>query len=130
MVRTNRLLLVIEEDPTRIESMAVALRGAGDLVVTVVDAQDGRTVLSLLQKLFDDGRVPDVAMVRSSPVGWTTAALLALLRSTRYLARVDVVLVVEGKREMLPVIISDFPGVRLVPPDGDISALLAELSPT
>ena len=58
MVQTNRLLLVIEEDPTRIESMAAALRGAGDLVVTVVDAQDGRTVLSLLQKLFQDGRGP------------------------------------------------------------------------
>ncbi|HEY0453116.1 hypothetical protein [Actinophytocola sp.] len=130
MVETNRLMLVIEEDPTRIELMAIALRAAGDLVVTVVDAQEGRTVLSLLRELFEGGRVPDVAMVRASPVGWTTAALLTTLRSPRYLGRVDVVLVVEGKLEMLPVVISDFPGVRLLSPDGDISALLADLSPT
>jgi len=130
MAEMNRLMLVIAEDPTRIESMAIALRAAGELVVTVVDAQEGRTVLSLLRELFEGGRGPDVAMVRSSPVGWTTAALLATLRSPRYLDHVDVVLVVEGKLEMLPVVISDFPGVRLLSPDGDISAALAGLSPT
>jgi hypothetical protein len=52
------LTLVIEEDPTRVELMATALRRIPELAVTVVDVQEGRMVLSLLQKLFQDGRGP------------------------------------------------------------------------
>jgi CheY-like chemotaxis protein len=124
MVEPSRPTLVIEQDLTRIESMAVALRAAGR-EVAVVDAQDGRAALARLQELLAGRHAPDVAMVRLSPTGWTTAALLATLRSTQ--DQLDVVLVVEGTRDMLPVTISDFTGIRLVAPDRAISTIVDDL---
>ena len=40
---------------------------------------------------------------------------------------VDAFLVAEGPLEKFPVLITDFPGLRLLPPDAEVAAVVADL---
>jgi hypothetical protein len=126
---TNRLLLVVDEDPTRIESVAIAVRAtAPDATVLVFDTMthDGLPVLAAVNDAAGEPGTT-VVLIRTSPAGWTTAAVLAALRSPHHHGQVDAIVVAEGPPERLPVLITDFHGLRVLPPHGDTPKTIAEL---
>jgi hypothetical protein len=125
----DRLLLVIDEDPTRIESIAHAVRTtAPDAEVRVFDTTTHDALPALLA-VNDAVREPGttVVLIRADPVGWTTAAVLAALRRADQHGQVDAVVVAEGPPERLPVLITDFDGLRLLPPHSDTPATIVAI---
>jgi hypothetical protein len=132
--RTSGLVLVIDEDPNRIESIALALRSASpDVDVLVHDGAEKDAVPALLainaaaSNSVTAGAGRTVVIIRASPAGWTTAAILATLRPPHYRGAVDAIVITEGPPELLPVLITDFPGLRLLSPHDNTSAEIADL---
>lgn len=125
----NRLTLVIDEDPAQIESIAIAARAtAPDTTVLVLDATTSDGVEAILA-VNDACREPGgaVVIIRANPVSWTTMAVLAALRPPHHHGEVDAIVITEGPLERLPVLVTDFPGLRLFPPDSDAPATVAAL---
>jgi CheY-like chemotaxis protein len=123
----DRLLLVIDDDPTRIESIAHAVRTAApDAEVRVFDTTTHDALPALLA-VTDAVREPGttVVLIRADPAGWTTATVLAALRRADQHGQVDAVVIAEGPPERLPVLITDFHGLRLLPPHRDTPAAIA-----
>lgn len=119
--KARRLTVVIDADVDRL----VAMRQVVDPVapgtaVFLLDASEGRVALSWLTGVLTrPGARQAVVLVRAQPESWATAALLAAIRCQRDYDEVDVVVAAEGRRDMLPVLITDFPGLRVVPPGSD-----------
>jgi hypothetical protein len=122
-------VLVIDEDPTRVELVALAARAStpdGDVVVLDAMTHDAASaIVAVKQAAHAPGRT--VVIVRAGPASWTAAAVLATLRPPLHHGQVDAVVIAEGPRETLPVLITDFPGLRLLPPHSDTQAVIGEL---
>jgi hypothetical protein len=126
--RSGRLALVINEDPDRIESIARAVRSiAPEVEVIVHDTAEKDEVTALLAISHAAGAGRTVVIIRASPASWTTAAILAILRPPHYHGAVDAMVIAEGPPELLPVFITDFPGLRLLSPHSHTSAKIADL---
>jgi hypothetical protein len=111
------LVLVLDPDPDRVHAAARAVRTAGGRV-RVHDATD--TIES------GGDADPDVILVRAEPGSWSAAAALAA-HHPRQGRPVDAFLVTEGPLERFSTLITDFPGLRLLPPGAAVGSLLAEL---
>jgi hypothetical protein len=131
MATQNRLLLVIDADPTRIESVARAAHTtAPDATVLVFDTTTHDAQPALLA-VNDAAREPGttVVLIRADPASWTTAAILAALRRADRHGHVDAIVIAEGPQERLPVLITDFHGLRLLPPrDDTVTTIVAILA--
>ena len=129
--RTNGLVLVIDEDPNRIASIALALRArTPEVEVIVHDTAEQDAVPALLainNAASSAGAGRTMVIIRASPAGWATAAILATLRPPHYRGAVDAIVITEGPPELLPVLITDFPGLRLLSPHSNTSAEIADL---
>jgi hypothetical protein len=53
--------------------------------------------------------------------------VLAALRPPHHTGPVDALVVTEGPLERLPVLVTDFPGLRLLPPDSHVASTVAAL---
>ena len=132
-MQTRRLVLVIDEDANRIESIARALRATPDTAVLVHEMAENDAVATLLainaaaDGSGTGGAGPTVVIIQASPMGWTAAAVLASLRPPHHHGVVDAVVITEGPLERLPVLITDFPGLRLLSPHGRTPAEIADL---
>jgi hypothetical protein len=131
MATQNRLLLVIDADPTRIDSVARAARTtAPDAEVLVFDTTTHDALPALLA-INDAACEPGttVVLIRADPAGWTTAAIFAALRRADRHTQVDAIVIAEGPQERLPVLITDFHGLRLLPPrDDTVTTIVAILA--
>ncbi|ABG92593.1 hypothetical protein RHA1_ro00758 [Rhodococcus jostii RHA1] len=115
----NHLALVIDEDRDRLKSMKRTFSsGAPENTVFLVDASEGRALITSVDEILSLHRGPGkvVVFLRADPASWTTAAVLAGIRHHARFERVDVVVVAAGTPDTLPVQITDFPGLRMVPP--------------
>lgn len=125
--QTSRLMLVVDDDPTRIESVAIAVRAtAPDAEVLVFDTTTHDAVPALVA-VDKAAHAPGttVLIIRANPASWTTAAVLAALRPPHHRGRVDAIVIAEGPPERLPVLITDFPGLRLFPPHSGTPTAIA-----
>jgi hypothetical protein len=123
-------MLVIDEDPTRIESVALAVHAtAPDAKILVFDATANDTVTAAIAAVTDATRDPGatVVIIRADPASWTTVTVLAALRPPHHTGPVDALVVTEGPLERLPVLVTDFPGLRLLPPDSQVASTVAAL---
>jgi hypothetical protein len=129
----SRLVLVIDEDPNRIESITLAMRAIPRTAVVVHETAENDTVPALLAINAAAGKSgtgsarPTVVIIQASPTGWAAAAALASLRPPHHHGVVDAIVITEGPLERLPVLITDFPGLRLLSPHGRTSAEIADL---
>jgi hypothetical protein len=127
MTTQNRLLLVIDADPTRIESVARAVRTtAPDATVLVFDTTTHDALPALLA-INDATPGTTAVLIRADPAGWTTAVILTALRRTDRPGHVDANVIAEGPQERLPVLITDFHGLRLLPPHNDTVATIVTI---
>jgi hypothetical protein len=121
----RRLVLVIDEEAHRLQAMSAAVSrlvpGARILVLDVTAR------LVLRTEADGDGQAPDVILVWADPDGWAAASVLSAFRPERLLRPVEALLVAEGPLERHPVLVTDFPGLRLVPPDADVATVIARL---
>ncbi|HJQ48483.1 MAG TPA: hypothetical protein VJ870_19495 [Amycolatopsis sp.] len=123
----RRLIMVVDADVDRLVAMR---RGVDppvpDTAVFLLDAAEGRVVLAwLADVLTRPGIRHAVVLVRAHPESWVTAALLAAVRFQREYGQVEVVVSADVRRDMLPVLITDFPGLRVVSPSSDPCAVVA-----
>ena len=122
----RRLVLVLDQEPARLDSTARAIRklvpGAR---VLVLDA--ATRAAPTAARGADGDPPPDVILIRAYPGGWAAASALAAHRPPCLDRPVDAFLVAEGPLEKFPVLITDFPGLRLLPPDAEVAAVVAGL---
>jgi hypothetical protein len=126
----RRFSLVVDEDVTRLGAMRSAVEAhAFDTEVFLVDLPEGRLAVSFVQSVFArlHARRHTMVLVRVSPRSWTTAALLSVVRHQGGYDQVDVVMTAEGRPDMLPVLIADFPALRMVSPRSRPCAVVAGL---
>jgi hypothetical protein len=122
---SRRLVLVLDQDLDRLDAAARAIKAlAPDARVSLVD-----TIAAPAPGVVADGgrEAPDAILVRADPGSWTAASMLAAYGPVRLGRPVDGVLVAEGPLENYPVVITDFPGLRLLRPDDQASVVIAEL---
>jgi hypothetical protein len=121
----RRLVLVIDQEAHRLQAMSAAVStlvpGARILVLDVTAR------LVLRTEAGGDGQAPDVILVWADPDGWAAASVLAAHRPERLGRPVEALLVAEGPLERYPVLVTDFPGLRLLPPDADVAVVIARL---
>jgi hypothetical protein len=122
----RRLVLVLDQEPARLEATARDVQKlVPDARVLVLDATTRGSPRGVRDA--DTDPPPDVLLVAAYPGGWAAASVLAAHRPP-YLGRpVDAFLVAEGPLENFPVLITDFPGLRLLPPDVDTATVVAGL---
>jgi hypothetical protein len=121
----RRLVLVLDGEVSRVRSTAEAVRAkAPGARVLMLDAErdDG----ALTAAVGPDSQAADAVLVRASPASWAVASVLAAYRQQRLGRQVDAFLVAEGPLEQFPVLITDFPGLRLLPPDADVARVVAD----
>ncbi|MFF3372250.1 hypothetical protein ACFYXF_04745 [Streptomyces sp. NPDC002680] len=126
----RRFSLVVDESVSRLEVMRRAVEAhASGVEVFLVDLPDGRGAVSFLQGVLAGPRAPGhiVLLVRAVPESWATAAMLAAIGSPGVGGHVDVVVAAEGRPDMLPVLIADFPALRVVSPRSDPCAVVVGL---
>ncbi|MFF8021830.1 hypothetical protein ACFZDJ_11995 [Streptomyces sp. NPDC007896] len=126
----RRFSLVVDEDAARLDAMRRAVEAhAFDPEVFLVDVPEGCSAVSFVQSVFvrPHSRRHTVVLVRAGAESWTTAALLTVVRHGGDYDRVDVAVTAEGRSDMLPVLITDFPELRLVLPRTHPCAVVAEL---
>jgi hypothetical protein len=121
----HRLVLVLDQEPGRLEATARAVRKlVPDARILVLDVP---ALLFPAAAAEADAEPPDVILVRADPSGWSAASVLAAYRPARLGRPVDGLLVAEGPLEKYSVLITDFPGLRLIPPDAEMAAMIAGL---
>lgn len=126
----RRFSLVVDDDVIRLGMMRRAVEAhAVDTEVFLVDPPEGRSAVSFVQSVFTGSRScrHTMVLVRAKPATWTTAALLTVIRDGGDYDRVDAVIAAEGWQDMLPVLIADFPELRLVSPRTHPCAVVAGL---
>jgi hypothetical protein len=118
--RAQRLLLIIDHHQGRLDVTARAIRAA---------VPDARLLLARAVRDITSTASPrpDVILVRTDLDGWAAASVLAAHRRPLPGRTVDAFLVAEGPLNKFSVLITDFPGLRLLPPDPGLSEFLAEL---
>jgi hypothetical protein len=122
-VAARRLVLVIHTEPARLGEMSAEVsRLAPDAVV--LDVTDRTAPMATAG---GDGKQPDVILVGADPDGWAAASVLAACRPERLGRPVDALLIAEGPLERFPVLVTDFPGLRLLPPDAEVPTAIARL---
>ncbi|TQC43086.1 hypothetical protein EEB14_45110 [Rhodococcus sp. WS4] len=127
---SRHLALVIDEDRGRLESMKRTFSaGAPENKVYLVDASEGRALITSIDEILLLYRGPGmvVVFIRADPASWTTAAVLVGMRHQTSFERVDVVVMAAGTPDTLPVQITDFPGLRMVPPGSHSRGMVAKL---
>ncbi|MDT2003931.1 hypothetical protein FXW78_02225 [Rhodococcus opacus] len=125
---SSHVALVIDDDRDRLESMKRMISaGAPENKVFLVDASEGRALITSIDEILSLYRGPGLVVVflRADPAGWTTAAVLAGMRHQTRFERVDVVVMAAGTPDTLPVQITDFPGLRMVPPGSHSCGVVA-----
>ena len=125
---SSHLALVIDEDRDRLESMKRTFSvGTPENKVFLVDASEGRAIITSIDEILSLYRGPGMVVVflRADPASWTTAAVLAGIRHQTSFERVDVVVMAAGTPDTLPVQITDFPGLRMLPPGSHSCGLVA-----
>ena len=126
-VSPGRLVLVLDRAADRLAAAAAAVRA--QLPHATVLVLDSVTDLATRAAGWPGapGRVPDVVLVRADPDGWSAASVLAAHRPPRFGRPVDALLVAEGPLEKYSTLITDFPGLRLLPPGTDLAPVVAAL---
>jgi hypothetical protein len=125
-VTARRLVLVLDQDQARLDSTASAVLAAAPWArILVLDAVS-RSVPMVTQPT-DTDPPPDVILVRAEPGSWAAASVLAAHHPPRLGRPVDALLVAEGPLEKFPVLITDFPGLRLLSPGTEVAAVVAGL---
>jgi len=117
------LVLVLDGDPDRLDATASAVLAAvPGARVRVLDATAGTAGEG-------DEPPPDavLVLVRAEPAGWATASVLAAHHPPRLGRPVDALLVAEGPLERFSVLITDFPGLRLLRPGDEVAGVVAGL---
>jgi hypothetical protein len=118
-------VLVLDQEPVRLDATARAVRKlVPDARILVLDVP---ALLFPATAAEADAEPPDVILVRADPSGWSAASVLAAYRPARLGRPVDGLLVAEGPLEKYSVLITDFPGLRLIPPDTEMAAMIAGL---
>jgi hypothetical protein len=126
----RRLVLVIDQEPGRLDATAMAIRIAvpGARILMLDAAEDPLTRTVPIETDAADAELPpDVILVRAEPGGWAAASVLAAHHPPQLGRPVDAFLVAEGPLEKFPVLITDFPGLRLLPPGTEVAAVVAGL---
>ncbi|MEV5848638.1 hypothetical protein AB0M32_42405 [Streptomyces sp. NPDC051985] len=126
----RQLAVVIDPDAARLAALESAFGAVPGTEVFFVDAPEGRAVISSVGRIIDHpGSAPRaVILVRAQPGSWATAAMLAALRRHGEHASIVVVITAEGGPETLPVLIADFPAIRMVSPDDDPREVVAAVT--
>jgi hypothetical protein len=116
------LALVLDEAPGRLAATAASLRallpGATIIVLDAATALERGTAP-------DAAAAADVVLVRAEPGSWAAACVLAAYRPPRFSRPVRAFLVAEGPLETFSTLITDFPTLRLLPPDSALAATVA-----
>lgn len=116
--QSRRLVLILDQRQDRLHATA------GAIAITVPDA-----VLFIADAVKDlteaAGPPADAILVRADPDGWAAASVLAAHRPPGPGRTVDAYLVAEGPLDKFSVLITDFPGLRLLPPRAGLAAFLA-----
>jgi hypothetical protein len=126
----RRLVLVLDDESARVYATAKVIREmVPDARMLVLDAAQDTVACVALRERYDvgDDPRPDVILVRADPGGWAAASVLAAHRLPRSGRPVDAFLVAEGPLEKFSVLITDFPGLRLLPPGAEVAAVIAGL---
>jgi hypothetical protein len=124
----RRLVLVLDNEPARVHATATVVREtAPEVRVLVLDTARDTAACAALGERPGNGPAPDVILVRADPGGWAAASVLAAHHPQRSGRPVDAFLVAEGPLEMFSVLITDFPGLRLLPPGAEVAAVVAGL---
>jgi hypothetical protein len=124
----KRLTIFIDDDIARLavtKRVIEAVVVEGDVII--VDEPEGRAAISFVENaLVRPGSSGfTVLLVRAQPVSWTTVAIVTCIRARRGGDRVQIVVTTEGRADMLPVLLTDFPRLRIVTPDFDPSTIVA-----
>jgi hypothetical protein len=114
-----RLILVVDQNATRLVATATALCALVPHARIRV-RQNG-------MELSPAGPAPDVVLAHASPGVWAVASVLAAYHPAHLGRPVNAFLVADGPLEKFSVLITDFPGLRLVLPDADAAAQVAAL---
>lgn len=124
-------LLVIDNDPRRIMSVAAAIQAESPQLRVLMLDSDGKVApaAALHQHYLHCGAaLPNVVLVHANPRSWTAAAVLAAHRAARKVRFAEAIVVAEGPIETLPVLITDFPGLQMISPAANVpAAVLGEL---
>jgi hypothetical protein len=121
----HRLVLVLHQEPGHLDATARAVRElVPDARILILDVP---APLVPAAAAAADAEPPDVILVWADPGGWAAASVLAAYRPARLGPPVDGLLIAEGPLEKYPVLITDFPGLRLLPPDAEVAAVIAGL---
>ena len=126
----RRLVLVLDGEPARVYATAKVVRETvPDARILVLDAAKDTAACVALRERYDagDDPAPDVILVRADPGGWAAASVLAAHCPPRSGRPVDAFLVAEGPLEMFSVLITDFPGLRLLPLSAEVASVVARL---
>jgi hypothetical protein len=122
----RRLVLVLDQEPGRLDATARAVPAVvPGARILVLDAAS--RAVSMGTHEAGANPPPDVVLVRAEPGGWAMASVLAAHHPSRLGRPVDAFLVAEGPLEKFSVLITDFPGLRLLPPNAEVAAVVAGL---
>jgi len=112
------LILDQRQDRLDVTARAIAATVPGARMLMASAVKDIRPIARLL---------PDVLLVRTGPDGWAAASALAACRPPLLERTVQAFLVAEGPLDKFSVMITDFPGLRLLPPRAGLAAVVAGL---
>jgi hypothetical protein len=120
-------VLILGRAADRLAAAASAIRAL--LPHATVDLLDSATDLISRAAAWqaDPGPVPSIVLVRADPDGWSAASVLAAHRPPRFARPVTALLIAEGPLEKYSTLITDFPGLRLMPPGTDVAPFVAAL---
>jgi hypothetical protein len=123
----GRLVLILDRAADRLTAAAAAVRAL--LPHATVLVLDSATDLISRAAAWSAGLgpVPTIVLVRADPDGWSAASVLAAHRPPRFGRPVDALLVAEGPLEKYSTLITDFPGLRLLPPGTELAPIVAAL---
>jgi hypothetical protein len=116
--RSRRLVLILDQRQDRLDAAARTItETVPDAVLLVAGAVKDLTAAA--------GAPANAILVRADPDGWAAASVLAAYRQPAPGWTVDAYLVAEGPLVKFSVLITDFPGLRLLPPQAGLAAFLA-----
>jgi len=129
-VPVRRPVLVLDQEPDRLDATAkVAATAAPDARILLLHGAKPPVTSAVPMEAHaaDTDKSPDVILVWAEPGSWAAASVLAAHHPPRLGRPVDAFLVAEGPLEKYPVLITDSPGLRLLPPGSEVAAVVAGL---
>jgi hypothetical protein len=124
----NRLTVFIDDDIARLAATKRVIEAVvAESDVIIVDEPEGRVAIAFVENaLVHPGSWGlTVLLMRAQPVSWATVAIVTGIRARRGSDHVQIVVTAEGRADMLPVLLTDFPRLRIVAPDFDPSTIAA-----